>query len=64
MIWIYYCKDDNPDNVRYDGAYQITAMDNEASDTGAFEVHTGEDWKFDGDTSRGTSRYFVAEKVP
>lgn len=64
VIWIHYCKDDNPDNERVNGAYMVTAQDNDACGTGAFEVHTGEDWKFDGDTSRGTAYYFVAEPKP
>lgn len=61
VVWILYCKDDNPEYERFNGAYQITATDNDACGTGAFEAHDGEVWEYHGDTSRGIAHYFEAE---
>ena len=57
LIWIQWCKDDDPERERFNGAYQITSTDLEV---GEFEVHTGDGWEFDGDTNRGTAHYYEA----
>lgn len=58
VLWIRWCKDNDPNDCRFDGAYQITAVNDRE-----FEVHTGEEWRFDGETSRGIAHYSEARKV-
>ena len=64
VLWIRWCKDDDPDDERFNGAYQITDKDSAASDARSFVTHDGDDWPYSGDTSRGQAHYFEATKKP
>lgn len=57
-VWIYYAKDDNPSNERFNAAYQVEELHPE--DRKPYFMADNEEWPYDGDTSRGYSYYFRA----
>lgn len=56
VVWIHYCKDDNPDDVRFNGAYKIESIDSSEFTT------SSESWEYNGNTSRGQAHYYKAKR--
>ena len=53
IIWIYYAKDDNPEYVRFDEPHIVASVHKNH-----FTTESGDEWEFNGDTSRGYAYYF------
>lgn len=54
-VWVYYAKDGDPNDVRFDEAHRITSKSDRE-----FKTDMGcEDWPYNGNTSRGYARYYA-----
>jgi hypothetical protein len=63
-VWVYWCKDDNPEDCRWNHAVPVTAIETDSRGMKSMLDDEGYNWNFNGDCSgRGIATYYEALPV-